>query len=158
MARPRKTLEQLFESGTFRSDRHAHLLPPAGNDLPCSRPAKPAGLTAEERAKWEALMAALGPAASGKDAALLTEFCRWASRGDLLASAIGGMTPGDAEYGKTIIAAAICCDKLLALSARFGLSPADRLKLRTLITTAALPRGKVAARQPSKMDLTPPGE
>ena len=153
-----KSLEEHMAAGTFRADRHAHLLPPGGLAAAVDGAAdplvRPAGLSDAEAAKWDKIVGTLGAAVTARDETQMVELVRWACRADQLAETLAGLSPEEKGYPKTLVSAAIIADKLTKLAGGFGMSPADRAKLRQV---AAPPtRAKVATRQPTAMDMSGP--
>lgn len=124
----RKPIEQHVLDGTYRADRHGPL---AADDQPAAAPPMPpAKLTESEQSAWVDLTDLLGGVVKPRDVPTLTELCRWVCRADTLAAALANLTPGAKGFAQLLTASAIATDKVLLLSTRFGLSPADRMRLR----------------------------
>lgn len=148
MAMPRKPLEQRILDGTYKPSKHG---PVTAADLPEPMPPKPKYLTEAESVAWDRLALVLVGVVKKRDVPTLVELCRWLARADKLAAQLDGMTLTAKGYPRLFTLAAIATDKVLLLSTRFGVSPADRAKLR-----ADLPSGpakpKVLTRPRTKLD------
>jgi P27 family predicted phage terminase small subunit len=127
--RPRKPDEQHILAGTWRADRHGD---PATQIPADGEPAPPAHLAGEALALWQAVVPGLVSAgvARARDTAALTMLCEWWARYRRCSEALDGLDPAGAAASKLMVSAAIASDKFNALAARFGLTPADRAKLR----------------------------
>ena len=161
----KKSLEDHLRDGSFRPDRHGHLLPPGGLLAllpPSAAITKPAGLSPVESAAWDVLVRDVGEVLRAEDAALLAEFVRWQSRAAKIARAMDAMDAelvGTKFYGQLLAAADTATGVLLVLSQRFGLSPSDRGKLVKRTGGAVVAAGskpKVATRPKTALDRTAP--
>ncbi len=150
--RPRKSIEEHILNGTYRKDRHGPIEPA---DLPAPFPSKPKSLPVSAGAVWDRLAAVLNGVAKARDVPTLEDLCRWIDRAERINVVLSAMDPAETGYVKALTGAAIATDKILQLSARFGISPADRAKLRS-DTSSGPPKPKVKVRTPTKSDRTGP--
>ena len=151
MGRRPKALEKHILEGTYRADRHGPLTPA---DMPAPPPPMPAKLTGSVAVVWGEVVEVLAGVVKARDVPTLVELCRWVGRADTIAGVLDGLEPGGKGYTSLITAAAIATDKVLLLSGRFGLSPADRAKLRSESAGPAKP--KVASRPRTRLDRKGP--
>jgi phage terminase small subunit len=148
--RPPKPIEAKVLDGTYRPGRDGPL---AAADLPGPPPEKPANLSVAAGEWWDRIVVLMAGIVKPTDIPLLTDVCRWLARMDALADLIDSTDPTDPGYHKALIGAAICTDKLSTLSTRFGMTPADRARLRV---NAGPQRAKVATRPRTKLDAAGP--
>jgi len=154
--RPRKPAEDHHANGTYRPGKHGPL--PNAADPSDSPPAKPRGLASAVAAKWDAISPPLAHLLRPYHGGLLLELCRWLVRADELDAALAGYSRVDKEYVNLLSAASTATANLLALSQRFGLSPADRAKIKIVLPAggAAAAKPKVSTRPRTKLDGAPP--
>jgi phage terminase small subunit len=154
--RPRKPAEEHYANGTYKPGRHGPL--PTVPDPVEAPPEKPADLLDDVSAKWDAVVPPLAHLLRPAHGGLLLELCRWLVRADELDEALAARKPGTKGYSTLLTAASTATTNLLALSQRFGLSPADRAKMKVLVTatTAAPAKPKVATRPRTALDGAPP--
>lgn len=155
MPRPRKPVEQHIIDGTYRKDRHGPAPQPdpdGGDDL--GPPVKPRSLTGEAGKIWDQLARQLTGVLRARDTLLLVEMCRWWAELKRVQGALKKSRPGEKGYNQLLIGAGICSDKLDKLASRFGLTPADRAKLRAVEVVPGRP--KVATRPRTKLDQDGP--
>lgn len=136
--------------GTYRADRHGPLTPA---DQPAPPPPPPKHLTEAERKAWDTLSNLLSGVVKPRDVPTLVELCRWVARADGLAVALESVGPGEKGFAQLLTASAIATDKVLLLSTRFGLSPADRMRLREEGRPTV---SKVRTRPRTALDAAPP--
>lgn len=149
--RPRKPVEAHIESGHYRPSKHGPR--PTVPDPVEGPPAKPPGLPPAVADKWDATVPHLAHLLRPYHAALLVDLCRWQVIADQCAAALAAETPDSAGYAKCLSAMATATGTLLALSQRFGLTPADRAKMKALPATAApAAKPKVATRPRTALD------
>lgn len=142
----KKPIEQHQLQGTYRADRHGPL---AADDRPADElPPKPAGLTPEEAAVWDRLAPLLLGTVKVRDVPAFEELCGVKVMCERFRRAVLDLPTNAAT--KTLVSYGIALDKLIKLSERFGLTPADRAKLRTHDPAPAAP--KVRVRQPTAFD------
>lgn len=156
--RPRKPVEEHVGNGTYRPGKHGPR--PVVPDPVEAPPAKPTGLAPDVSAKWDATVPHLAHLLRPYHAALLVDLCRWQVRAEQIDAALA-LQPagGEKEYVSLLSAASTATANLLALSQRFGLSPADRAKLKIMPTasaTATAAKPKVATRPRTSLDAAPP--
>lgn len=148
--RPRKSVDEHLANGTYRPSRHGPI-PPAADPTPAEPPRMPKGLPEDVAAKWRELVAVLAGRLKRTDLPMLENLARWMAEADKLAAARAGMKPGDKGYAQNVTMYGIATDKIAMHSTRFGLSPADRAKLRA--EAAAGPaKPKVATRPRTTLD------
>jgi phage terminase small subunit len=151
MGRPRKPVESHIDSGTYRPSRHG---PRPDPDEVTPPPAKPDGLDPLADAMWDRLARQLVGVVRDRDAAVLEQMCRWWSRWQEVEEVLSTRKPGTNGYTQLLVASGICSDKFDRLASRFGLTPADRAKIRAEVVVK--PRAKVATRPPTKLDKQGP--
>lgn len=157
--RPSEPVEHHLKTGHYRPSKHGPR--PTVPDPVEGPPAKPAGLSPEVSAKWDATVPHLAHLLRPYHAALLVDLCRWQVRAEQVEAAISPLVPGSKEHVALIGVAATVTSTLLALSQRFGLSPADRAKMKLLPPAAASgspAKPKVATRPRTKLDGQAPPE
>lgn len=153
--RPRKPAEEHFAAGNYKPSRHGPL--PTVPDPVEGPPPKPDDLEEEAAAKWDQVVPALAHLLRPRDGGLLVELCRWMVRADTLEAALQVRKVGALGYTKLLNAASTATTMLLALSAKFGLTPADRAKIKIVVPTAGpTTPPKVATRPRTKLDAAPP--
>jgi phage terminase small subunit len=149
--RPRKSIEQHLADGTYRADRHGPL--PTADD-PTPPPVKPSDLGGEAGEFWDQVTGLLRGVVRDRDAPLLAELCwQWAELRRIKA-VIAKTKPGAKGYNQLLVGHAITTDKFDKIAGRFGLTPADRAKLK--VEAVGPPKPKVLARPPTKLDRTGP--
>lgn len=158
--RPKKSLQEHVRDGTYRPDRHGPLpaknggenaakMPPAVKNPEPLPPA--AGGQAE---LWAELNRLLSGVVTERDVPILTELCWWWAELRRVQAQLRGMTPGEKGYKDTLIGAGICSTNLDRLASRFGLTPADRAKLR--VENPGPPQAKTPTRPKTKLDRQGP--
>jgi hypothetical protein len=149
--RPRKPVENHLRDGTYRADRHG----PIPDEEPAGPPpAKPKDLTGVAEKFWNLVVALVGPTLRAADAPQLVQMCRWWARWKECEQAIDelaeGVEPGSMQYTRLLNSAVVCSANFDRVASRFGLTPADRAKLRA---EAAPPtRARVATRPATRLD------
>ena len=141
--RPRKPVAAKILAGTFRADRDG---PPSSQVGAGGAPEAPARLSGEALALWGRVVPGL--AASGVarscDSEALAMMCEWWGRYRRFSEALDrALDAGESTYQLTL-QVGIATTNFDRLAARFGLTPADRAKLR--VDAAAAPR-RVDARR-----------
>ena len=126
-----KPLEQHEIDGTLRPDRHgdaAEIAQASG------APVMPAAFTGEAKALWLSLVDGLIAAgiAKGADTAALVLLCEWWARYRKLADALDKLDPLADTYTYCKLTAQLntASAAFSSVAARFGLTPADRMRLR----------------------------
>lgn len=146
--RPPKPVEKHVLDGTYRADRHGPLAGPAGATAP--PPAKPADLAGEAAELWDHLSRLLAGVVCERDGTHLAELCRWWAELRRTQAGLATAEVGGVRYTALLAAAAKCSQQFDRLASRFGLTPADRARLKTEAAGPAKP--KVAVRPPTKLD------
>jgi phage terminase small subunit len=151
MARPRKPVAEHLKNGTYRADRHGPL---ASDDVPreaFAPPVKPAEMNSDAAAVWDRVIPLLAGSVRDRDSPLLAELCYWWAELERVTAVRDGMVPGEKGYNSILIASGICADKVVKLSEKFGLTPADRAKLKPEVA-AGPAAAKVPTRPRTKLD------
>jgi phage terminase small subunit len=153
--RVRRPVEDRLLDGTYKPSRHGPI--PEPEDLGSIRPpVKPTDLTGPAAKIWEQLLSLLGGVARDRDGPLLADLCRWWAELKRVQKVLKTTEPGEKGYNQLLIAAGICSDKLDKIAARFGLTPADRAKLKAeqmgpLVTRVkTMPKTRLDAMGPPK--------
>lgn len=129
MGRPFKSIAEHQLHGTYRRDRHGDRAD--GASAPGS-PIKPADLPADAAELWESILGSLPTAAvASVDYAALTGCCRWYS---VMLANLRQLDAGTGDAYKLTTLASIASKQFATFAQRFGLTPADRAKLRLLAT------------------------
>lgn len=150
MGRPAKTIAEHRANGTYRPSRHgAEPVGEAETEL-VEKVERPAKLSPEAVVIWEELVAILRGVIRQRDVPALTELARWIVRSDRIAEKLDALDPTDTAFKAMLIAAGIATDKVSDLTKRFGISPADRMRLRSDAPAAAV--AKVPVRPQTKLD------
>lgn len=153
MGRPRKSVAEHLANGTYKPGRHGPLPgepeEPALESIECPRE-----LDDESRRVWGDLADLLAGVIRRRDIPALKELCRWITRADRIAKELDVLAPSDKSFKGLLVAAAIATDKVSDLTKRFGISPADRQRLRT--GDAAPTVAKVPTRPVTKLDKQGP--
>ena len=145
----RKSIEEHQLAGTYRADRHGPLTP---DDEPAAAPPPmPPGLPDDAAAKWAELVAVLAGRLKRPDVPMLENLARWMAEADKLSAVRAEMKPGDKGYAQNLTMYAIATDKIALHSTRFGMTPADRAKLRAEVATGPA-KPKVATRPRTALD------
>ena len=125
MGRPAKPISDHYLHGTYRRDRHGDRVDGAIAPGP---PVKPADLPADASELWDSILGTLpSDAIASVDYAALTACCRW--YGVMLAN-LRLLEAGTGDAYKLTTLAAIASKQFATFAQRFGLTPADRAKLR----------------------------
>jgi len=152
MGRPRKSIDEHLRNGTYRPDRHGPLpVPVSPADAPAEKLVRPPSLTGRAAAVWDELAGLLGGIVRRKDIPALVELCRWIERSERIAATLDKLKPTEKEFKGLVVVAGIATDKVAVLTSRFGLSPADRAKIKAEIA-AGPPKPKVPVRPATKLD------
>jgi len=123
--RPRKLTEAHKAAGSYREDRHG-----GGLDalIGSSLPRKPQGLDGDASEFWDLVVSALpSEAMSVLDTALLYQLARWHSVW-LWNDEVLRMDPSDRDAMKAALSASQQCFRI---ASQFGLTPADRAKIKS---------------------------
>lgn len=119
--------------GTFRADRHASLVD--DRDFDGDLPERPADLSVDELAVWELVV---GSSPDGVlraiDQTELTGCCWWYGEYSKAMRAMRPMEVTDTEYYRLSQLAAIAWKHFAAAASRFGMTPADRSRLKVAVT------------------------
>ncbi len=130
--RPRKPHELKVLEGTFRPDRDGDpaTVPASGS------PAPPAHLKGEALAFWKSVVPGLIEAgvAKERDAAELAGMCEWWARYRRFSRQLDRAKGTAKNLQAMVVRAGISWDKFASIACRFGLTPADRAKLRADLT------------------------
>lgn len=152
--RPPKSLQDHIRDGTYRRDRHGPRPEErAAAQPPSVPPLKPEVISASQSELWDQLSELLAGVVSERDAPILLELCWWWSELRRVQVALRAMVPGAKLYKDTLIAAGICSTNLDRLASRFGLTPADRARLKA---DTGPPKAKVPTRPRTKLDAAGP--
>lgn len=148
MARPRKSLEHHLKNGTYRPDRHGPLPAPSGaDDAPAGDIPRPSSLANRAAEVWADLVGLLRGVIRRRDVPALAELCRWIERSERIAAELDVLAPSSPKFKNLLIAAGIATDKVAALTRQFGLTPADRSRLKGVDTKPAKPAIRTAPRK-----------
>ena len=147
--RPRKTADEHLANGTYRPSRHGPLPAPVEGSAP-EPPDMPAGLTADEAAAWGEIVPCVAGRVRRSDVPALVDLCRWWVRLGRMARRLDELEPAAGNYVQTLTGAGICSTNFDRLASKFGMTPADRAKLR--VVDAAPPAPKVRTRPATKLD------
>jgi P27 family predicted phage terminase small subunit len=129
--RPPKPLETHLLDGTHRADRHGD-----GSDhVPADgSPVMPATFTGEARALWETVVAGLVACkvARAVDTPALVMLCESWARYRKVSAALDALDPeqDSVAFGRLSRAAALHWQMFDKIAGRFGMTPADRMRLR----------------------------
>lgn len=155
MGRPRKSIDEHMLKGNYRPSRHG-LRPPLpddpGGNVP---PSKPADLDHAAGQLWDKFVRLLAGVLRERDGDVLAELCRWLAELRRIRVVLLETVPGEQGYNQLLVAAGICSDKFDKLAARFGLTPADRTKLRAEGPISP-PTAHVPSRKVTRADLKRP--
>jgi len=157
MGRHRKPVADHLRDGTYRPGRHGPVPDPEPAADP---PAKPEDLGGEAGAFWDRVVGLLGPVLRPADAPQLVQMAKWWARWAEVEVALAGggeippSVPGTIQHTRLINAASTCSANFDRVASRFGLTPADRARLRAEATTAT--RAKVATRPATTLDRAGP--
>lgn len=130
MGRPRKPVAELVLEGKFRSDRHGTA---AEVWQPIGLPTMPDWLSNEAKKLWETVVEQLARrgVATGADVAELTALCDWWGRYRAALIELDKIADKTSnEYYRLSILAGAAWKNFAGVSAKFGLNPSDRAKLR----------------------------
>lgn len=155
--RPRKSLADHLRDGTYRPDRHGPRPGETANvQVPVSScpPDKPHKLTPAQSAIWDQLTELLAGVVTDRDADSLKMICIWLSEFQRVQMILQTMTPGQKGYKDTLVSAGICSANYDKLASKFGLTPADRSKLK--VVEVGPPVAKVPTKPKTKLDLQGP--
>lgn len=129
--RPPKPLEDHLTDGTYREDRHG---PMVESIRPEGFPVKPEDLDEAAGAAWEFIINELTRMnVAGKvDSIALAEGCRWLSRYYRFGAVLDGARVSDDVDSalKLTKLVALCWSKFESTARQFGLTPADRARLK----------------------------
>jgi hypothetical protein len=125
MARPPKSTAELKLHGNYREDRHGDR---CDESMAIGEPQKPDDLEEIESWAWDIVIGGLLPAAKAQiDAPLLIGLCRWYAR---WCEYDRRMRAGEGDEYKNLVMAATAWKAFERCASRFGMSPADRAKLK----------------------------
>jgi hypothetical protein len=154
MPRPKKSLEDHVRDRTYREDRHGPLPPNllriwnGGNDVAiadvpnneaCKTESiisipvgieKPGDIGDEAGLIWDWLIEKLAGTITDRDAMRLRDLAEWWAELNRARRSMAELKPGTIGYTRVMNAVAVCEDRVNKASERFGLTPADRAKLR----------------------------
>jgi P27 family predicted phage terminase small subunit len=142
--RPRKPTALKVLEGSHRPDRDG---PPESQVKASGTPQEPPTLTGEALELWRRLvprLAEMGVAAA-VDAALLEMMCWWWGRYVAASKAAESLDPADGKALQVLGVASMASKQFNAVACRFGLTPADRARLR--VEPASPPATPVAPRR-----------
>lgn len=126
MGRKPKPLTVHLRNGTYKPSRHG-VHPMAAGEL-----IKPSDLKGEAAKLWERVADFCMTGGSGEcDTDLLAGMCSWYAEYRRVAAAMVTLTPIDEDYKPLQYLAANAWRQFVDMASRFGLSPADRAKLKT---------------------------
>jgi P27 family predicted phage terminase small subunit len=115
--------------GTFRADRHAALVD--DSDFNGDLPERPADLSADELAVWDHVVETTPEGVLRLiDESELIGLCFWYGEYRRAIAAMRGMRITAKAYYRTIQLAAIAWKHFAAAASRFGMTPADRARLK----------------------------
>jgi P27 family predicted phage terminase small subunit len=143
MSRPRKPDELHVLEGTFRADRHGD---PAVSVVADGQPTPPAHLRGDALAFWGEVVPGLVAAgvAKERDAAELAMMCEWWARYRRFSRLLDKMKNADKRLYQVTVQVGIAWTNFDRIACRFGLTPADRAKLRSTDKPA---KSRVASRK-----------
>jgi hypothetical protein len=169
MARPRKTIEELKKSGSYRPGKHKDResgnrpsMAPAARVMTddvetlrtCSKLVKPADLTDPVASEcWDHITGQLGSALFATDTKQLEQLCRWYARWKACEVALSTAEAGSVAYSRLIKDAAAASAAFDRVARRFGLAPGDR----DAVPTPRPPVGPVRVRPPFDGPPSPSG-
>jgi len=145
--RPRKPKALKVLQGTFRKDRDGD---PASEVPAEGEPRKPTDLKEAASTFWDEIVPGLVAAriARACDTAALTVLCQWWDRYLRFSSALDEIEePKDKEARRLTIMTGIAWNQFERIAAKFGLTPADRARLKPDATPR---RGVLARARPRK--------
>lgn len=123
--RPRKSIDELKKSGSYRPSRHG-IAPSAEVD---SAPVRPVNLTGVAAQHWDRLMVALTGRVVAADGPLLSMACEWLAIEQECREALAGLEPSTPEHGRVLRSAASAAAAADRILKGFALTPAMRAKL-----------------------------
>ncbi len=130
MARPPKSTAAHKRDGTFRDDRHGDRVPDA--EFPDAQLACPEDLSGEAAVAWYRVVKSLPPDyLKQADIDHLAGMCRWLAQFNAISAAMEKIEVTAPPYYKLSMLAGMAWKHFAAASSRFGMTPADRAKLRT---------------------------
>lgn len=150
MGRPRKTVGEHLANGTYRPSRHGTVAAADPGDAPEPPPERPAWLSGDESAAWDAIVPCVAGRVKRSDVPALVDLCRWWVRMGRMARRVDEMEAASPYYVQALTGAGICSTNFDRLASKFGMTPADRAKLRVVDAAPAGP--KVRTRPPTKLD------
>jgi hypothetical protein len=153
MGRPRKSIAEHVANGTYRPSRHGGAaVEPGPGDGPAETIERPTKLGAEAARIWEELAELLAGSIRKRDVPALVELARWIARSDRIAELLDSLDPTDKDFKGLLVQAGIATDKVSDLTKRFGISPADRAKLKAIPSVNGPAVAKVPTRPQTKLD------
>lgn len=130
MARPRKPKAKHIRDGTYREDRHGAMVD--DSDFDGDLPERPADLSVDELAVWELVINSSPEGVlRAIDEAELTGCCWWYGEYCKVMRAMRPMKVTVKAYYRLASLAAIAWKHFAAAASRFGMTPADRARLKT---------------------------
>lgn len=142
--RPRKPDELKILDGSWRPDRDGS---PSSQAVADGDPKPPPYLKGEALAFWNQVVPGLvdNNVAKTRDSAELALMCEWWGRLRKFTRQLDRMKGNDKRLYQMTVLVSIATDKFDKIASRFGLTPADRAKLR--IPEAANKRAAVPSRK-----------
>lgn len=126
MGRKPKPATMHMRQGTYKPGRHG-VSPVAGGEL-----IRPSDLKGDAAKLWDRVSDFAVQAGAGEcDIDCLAGMCRWYAEYRRAGAALGAIRPIDEEYRALQYATANAWRQFVDMASRFGLTPADRAKLRT---------------------------
>lgn len=118
-----------MREGTYQPSRHK-TSPIAGGGI-----AKPANLGRYGSRLWDTVIDFVYQAGGGEcDTEALTGMCHWYNDYRRLQMRLKKLRPGNKEFNKLIYTTATAWRQFMDVASRFGLTPADRAKLKSDVT------------------------
>lgn len=153
MARPRKTIEELKRTGTYRPSRHG------GRDAEATagtteQVCRPDDLTPSAVILWDRLLIALEGSVTAADTPMLAEGVKWLDEAARCREGLAGMSPSTLEYGRLLRAASVAAAAADKILMRFPLDPKTRSRLPAPV--GVKPAATVETRPKTALDLAGP--
>lgn len=129
MGRPRKPTAKHKAEGTFKPSRHGG----RADEVSCGGPigSPTSGVKGEGLAVWRSIVDCLPEnTLQALDESALESLCRWLIQWRRCMASLEQLEPTDEIYPKLIRAADAAHKNFMILASRFGLTPADRAKLK----------------------------
>jgi len=114
-----------MRQGTYKPGRH-QVQPTAGGDL-----VRPSGLGQYGMRLWDHVIDFVEQAGAGEcDTECLAGMCRWYQQYRCIYTRLDKIRPDDDRYRELLYSAAAAWRAFVDMASRFGLTPADRAKLK----------------------------